>query len=1195
MKKIFLMMLTLVMSITAWAQDPYFEIVDGSYASGKVTIKVTFPERTSVTMNPDEDWCAISLRYASTSLQYAYNRNGKITSEGNTLTIVYDDFAKKMPEGTEDRKFYLQAGPSDILIDGERPTTYMSIRPNNAQPYAEVTSGSIASGNATVKVTIPYADVVTSRNRDFYYVSLQYDGTEVTKVKGTELTTDGNTLSVSFSAFTAPSDNMRRYRVKLDNYMLDVDGASNSESIVPFKGYETCPHANITKHDAKEPTTEEAGNQAYDFCEDCGKYFLADDTEHTNPVKWSAIEIEKICTHEGYWGEDDICSHCGAIREHADRASKTWELGNIKVTYSPVARSLTISGSGAMPPFDYSKVVDKDYVTPCREQYPWYQVLDLRSEPTSWGGSTYKHDALNILTIEEGVQISSYDHSTYYLSPSVLIDHNATSATSTPVPAWSMNIIVVENEEGKKIYPEMYNIYTKAEMEAMGSFPNAALRETCRHINKIHKVPTCHAGHKNTIFEYCPTCGLYFYTEKYTYQMEDGGHKFNSAHKCSYCGKFEAGFCKHEHTTAYDAVAASDEHPGHIAFVKCNDCDQYFAAEDTEHKTPLNFTSQVLIPQTGVECSHESYTNGICDNCGAGCVHGTLSKVKPECRELGVEYVLQCDKCHLCFIDPECKTQVDASLLKHDFGHDGMSPQCLHEHCGMLNKMACEHPMEMREFSPGTPSTCYSAGIIDHFCCGLCGALFADFESMEPINEADLTAPLAEHNYHARNGVCMECGATRSGEPYPCGHATSMYGYQEYGDNRASCTDEYYTTYYYCKTCYQYFYFPYPENKNVTIEVTKPEIKITPGSKLHGGHLVNVDMTKATCTENGYYGHRECTVCGRKYPTYGEDDECTITNAISDEDFENYYKWENAHHTFAGKNISPTPDEEGLYSYICDVDGCDGLSTDKIIKGFNRDGSNLVINVYGSETKNKMVGSMKLYDDMEQYSPIDFYASNSSYTRELGKDDTWGTLCLPFNFDTSTAGEDFQFYTISKFTKYDGFTVITMSKNSGKVTAGTPAIFCRINPEAESITVSCKSDITSWSEPTALRKFITNKGLTITDVSATWYMGGTIKGCTLHAGGENNYLYQTDGEHMKVADRDVEIPHYRGWFQATGTPSNQTYFFFDENDDATRILTIGEDGNLQECADIHDLSGRKLARPQMGQINIINGKKLFVK
>ena len=82
MKKITLFLLTLITSVVVWAQDPYFEVTDGSFASGDVTLKATFPGYSSVVMNPDEEWSSATLRYGSKSVQYVYSRNGNITSGG---------------------------------------------------------------------------------------------------------------------------------------------------------------------------------------------------------------------------------------------------------------------------------------------------------------------------------------------------------------------------------------------------------------------------------------------------------------------------------------------------------------------------------------------------------------------------------------------------------------------------------------------------------------------------------------------------------------------------------------------------------------------------------------------------------------------------------------------------------------------------------------------------------------------------------------------------------------------------------------------------------------------------------------------------------------------------------------------------------------------------------------------------------
>ena len=1088
-----------------------------------------------------------------------------------------------MPEGAEDRKLYIMISPSELLLDGERPQSYVYIRAKDVQPYAEVTGGSLASGNLTVKMTVPYVDQITNLDKNYYYAILKYDDTELAKKPGTELTVEGNTISATFDAFTAPKDNLMRCHVKVENYMLDFDGSSNTTMTVPFKGYTECGHANTTSFAAKEPTTEEPGYQAYDLCEDCGKFFLAGDSQHEKPVRWTAIEIEKICTHEGFWGEDDICSHCGAIREHADRTRKTWTMGGITVTYNPRDLSLTFSGNGYLPTLNYSLVVDGDYAGACREYYPWYKELELTQTLTSYGTQTYTHKPLNTVIIEDGVKANGYDDAIFYLNvPVVIIRATGTGAFGV----WASTLTIVEDESAKDLYPYS-SVYTKAEAEALGytTFPQLSLQSDCFHRVKYAKVPPCNGGKKNTAYEYCPVCGLYFYTEKYTYSINLPGHNFNSAGKCTECGKYDASYCHHEQTTMYEAVEATEEHPGHIAFQKCNGCDQYFAATDASHTRPLNFNRDVLISLSGnLDCEHDSYTDGLCDNCGLPCPHGQATKMRPECIAVGEEYIYECDKCHLHFLDRSCSIPLDEHMLKHDFGPDGMAPFC--SNCNLMNPMICDHPIYMRFELSGEEPTCLTTGSRSCYTCQQCGALFESYESMEPITRQDLFLPVGDHHYHP-NGVCMDCGAEMPGASY-CAHNSSFYGKTLIGDDRQHCTDPEGIVYYQCNSCYRYFYYPDPANPSSVVNVTKPQIHIADGRQLHGGSLSQLYSTSATCTEDGYNGHKHCDACGRNYPFFYEDAECTIANAISDEDFERDYVWEKAHHDYNKKKLSDTPDEDGFYNYVCDHCS-EGRNDYKILPGFNTDGTDLVLSP--KRTGGYSATSLKLDDIREgQFCPLDFDISTATYTREVGEDEMWGIICLPFGFTTSEVTGNFKFYTLESIMN-SGTIQIYKMRGVNTFYAGEPAVFCKTVDGAETLDIKAKSKQTNWNSP--LQVSFTRNGL---NFAPYLKLSGTITGTTIKSDADVKRLHLSGKQELVPApeDKGVAIPAFRGWFEHTGHPQNTAFFLLDEYDTVDRILTVGEDGNLQECNDIYDLSGRKLTHPVKGQVNIVNGKKLFI-
>lgn len=877
-KKLFIsLMMLLVTSIASWAEDPYFEVISGSFASGNVTVKFTFPEATTVSVTG-----SIYLDHSDKPSDVYVTASGSaVSTEGNivTATFTYTPWA-----GIGEKGFSFWSG--GITATGY--SQYSNIYAKPEPPYATIKSGSLESGSATVTVTFPDATTVTL---DWGYAtfSLLYNESEIddskVSVSSGLASTANNTVTIPFT-FTSTDGDASKYKVKISKWALYVDAVNNDDIEILFAGSTPtpsgCEHTNCTSHPAVEPTESTPGNIAYQQCNDCNKFFAADDVNHETPIKWNAIEIAKICDHE-LVGSDDICLNCGQIQPHASRLPKVWTLGGVTVTYNPVEKSLEFSGNGIIP------ICENHFdIEALKAFYPWYGVLNLTEKKIDEYSSTYECDPLNKIIIGEGVTYdkNGFNACTNFLSASVVIDHSTKSSSDAEWYFNNKDLLVLENDAAKVAYhydPMYYfnsMVLTQADLASQGisSFPASSLRENCRHTlsHKIH--PVCDWGMDE--IQYCYVCGFAMaptndgYGGYYDLSGQTESHSYGGAHTCTRsiypnpaCGKKDPAYCSHANITEYDAVAATQLNPGHIAFVKCNDCDSYFATEDESHATALDFETQVLTAQLDPSCIHEHFINGVCSSCGYACAHPVSVEMTPKCTGVYATY-FRCDVCGLAFEDAACKTRISEFDLSHKFPTSG-SDECEHG-CGKWNPAKCYHPYDDCVLHEYAEPTCTEFGLYRHYECTKCDALL-DYDNYNVTTLEALKVDATGHDFNYY-GVCSNCGLEGS-EATDCPY--NHYSTTEVGDSRTSCIEglgPQHTIYYRCNVCNRYLKWYDGE----MTQITKSDMNITPAAQLHNGHLVRHDACDPTCTEPGHKAYKECSDCYRKYYSYTPDSECNL-------------------------------------------------------------------------------------------------------------------------------------------------------------------------------------------------------------------------------------------------------------------------------------------------------------------------------
>lgn len=268
MKKILLLMLTLVMSVTTWAAEPYFEVISGSFATKDAEVKVTFPGVTTVELNN-------SLTIYDGDKYITAIFEGNYSVSGNVITFTMNPSGYYMNEpGNDPLTIELYFSSSNLSLDGVG--TYVSVYSKAWQPYSEVMNGSLESGDVTVKVTVPKATSVNfypTSYPQFYSVSLFHNGSSVASmnIDSPSLSINGNTVSAVFSYTATGDNNPAHYYVYFDKYALQLDGNWNSNDVTaPFKGSSDEPG---NEPGGEEPGGEEPGGEEPEEPAELANYF----------------------------------------------------------------------------------------------------------------------------------------------------------------------------------------------------------------------------------------------------------------------------------------------------------------------------------------------------------------------------------------------------------------------------------------------------------------------------------------------------------------------------------------------------------------------------------------------------------------------------------------------------------------------------------------------------------------------------------------------------------------------------------------------------------------------------------------------------------------------------------------------------------------------------------------------------------
>ena len=216
--------------------------------------------------------------------------------------------------------------------------------------------------------------------------------------------------------------------------------------------------------------------------------------------------------------------------------------------------------------------------------------------------------------------------------------------------------------------------------------------------------------------------------------------------------------------------------------------------------------------------------------------------------------------------------------------------------------------------------------------------------------------------------------------------------------------------------------------------------------------------------------------------------------------------------------------------------------------------------------------------DFVAYEP--FAAKDASYSRDIPKGSTWGTLCLPFAIDQSKETEC-KFY---RLTGIDKDCITLESCEEGKIPAGTPVLF-KMNENEQTLSISTK-DASIVKEPVAG---------TNTDVNL-------VGSFTKIGGKDNQGLAEYDyiigkNKFWRVSDLDggngVGIKPMRAYIHpAIASQARAAMLSIGKGDGTTAIDNLNAISN-DANAEYYDANGRRTNGLQKGLNIVKRGSKTY--
>lgn len=210
-------------------------------------------------------------------------------------------------------------------------------------------------------------------------------------------------------------------------------------------------------------------------------------------------------------------------------------------------------------------------------------------------------------------------------------------------------------------------------------------------------------------------------------------------------------------------------------------------------------------------------------------------------------------------------------------------------------------------------------------------------------------------------------------------------------------------------------------------------------------------------------------------------------------------------------------------------------------------------------------GTFNLIEGRSLFLPETLPVESVSYTRAKDDNYEYGTLCLPYDIDVKS----YENYTFYDFAGTGETTLKFTPVTATKIDAGTPVLFKR----AKGSELTVKSN-----DATSLSSKLSSIG--------TWNFTGTYEKTSIS--GANDYYIAHD-KFWCANGTTVTVNPYRATFEVTSSSSAPL-----------RIEISGSEGISEIISDlevdkVYNLQGQHISVPEQGKVNIVNGKKTFVK
>lgn len=221
-------------------------------------------------------------------------------------------------------------------------------------------------------------------------------------------------------------------------------------------------------------------------------------------------------------------------------------------------------------------------------------------------------------------------------------------------------------------------------------------------------------------------------------------------------------------------------------------------------------------------------------------------------------------------------------------------------------------------------------------------------------------------------------------------------------------------------------------------------------------------------------------------------------------------------------------------------------------------------------------GSAISYANVENATDNTYKVTNATYNRTGAVGTQWGTVCLPFSFESAPTG-----YTLYTPTTVDD-NVLTVTEVTYPVAAGTPVIFHKSSAAETTMTMtSLDASVKIGASPL--------------DQAGTLALVGTFSQQEITSGLTS--IYFINGDKFHQAKASLTVPAYRAYIKNTSAGAKASILNILIGGETTGLESISMKN--ESAAAIYDANGIRLSAPQKG-LNIMklaNGKtvKLIVK